>query len=79
MCAYQCLQGAGVLLPLLGGHSCTERVRWSKWVADSAQEEVEVAGYSLLGLHANGPKAEKIDAKAVCELVEASLVNTCTV
>lgn len=66
-----------MFIPLLGGHSCTERVRWSKWVADNAQDKEEAVGYSLLGLHANGPKVEKIDAKAVCELVEASLVNTC--
>ncbi|KAK4316985.1 hypothetical protein Pmani_011886 [Petrolisthes manimaculis] len=68
-----CLQGAGVLIPLLGGHSNAERVRWSKWVADNAQDGIEAAGYSLLGLHTNGPKVEKIDAKAVCELVETSL------
>ncbi|KAK8383905.1 hypothetical protein O3P69_015978 [Scylla paramamosain] len=67
------LQGCGLLLPLLGGHSLPDRARWSKGLSEWLQEDSPVLGYSLQGLHANGPEVEQLTSAQVANLVRTSL------
>lgn len=69
----QSLQGCGVLLPLLGGHSLPDRARWSKGLSEWLKEDSPVSGYALQGLHANGPEVEQLTPAQVADLVKTSL------
>ncbi|KAG0719185.1 Queuine tRNA-ribosyltransferase accessory subunit 2 [Chionoecetes opilio] len=69
----QALQGCGLLVPLLGGHSQAERARWSQGVCQWVEEGAGVCGYVVQGLHTSGPEVERLTPGHVTELVRTSL------
>ncbi|XP_071517072.1 queuine tRNA-ribosyltransferase accessory subunit 2 [Panulirus ornatus] len=69
----QGLQGSALFVPLLGGHSERDRANWSKSLTEGMVDNSLISGYMLLGLHNNGPAAEKLEPKLLHNLVKASL------
>lgn len=65
------LQKAALFAPLLGGHSESDRRRWSKEVAERLSNGIQ--GFSLLGIHTNGLTAENIEPQVASSLAKSSL------
>ncbi|XP_045618323.2 queuine tRNA-ribosyltransferase accessory subunit 2 isoform X3 [Procambarus clarkii] len=71
--ASQKLKESALFVPLLGGHSEDERTGWSKSLVSGSVDGSTVSGYTMLGLHTNGPKVEKLEPTTIHNLVKASL------
>ncbi|KAK8723617.1 hypothetical protein OTU49_011465 [Cherax quadricarinatus] len=71
--ASQKLKGSALFAPLLGGRSEKARNGWSKSLMSTTVDKSAISGYTIVGLHTNGPEVEDLQPVNVSNIVKASL------